>query len=77
MSLYERIRIPGTNTYITPGCRVKLGRFDTTLWIVSFGWVACDGNRPVCAWYLTDCRDIRIHRLLQLTDLDDIYLIES
>lgn len=72
-----RLEIPGTCMCLYPGARVKLGRFDSTVWIVSFGWIACDGNRPICAWYLTDAKNLKLQKLLQLTDLEDIYLIEN
>ena len=72
-----RIEIPGTNTFITPGCRVKLGKFETTTWLVSHGWYTWGGNRPFCGWYLTNLNDPIIIKPLQQTDLIDIYLIES
>ena len=33
---------------------LKLGRFETTLWTVAYGWYTWGGNRPVCGWYLID-----------------------
>ena len=71
------IEIPEFNITLTPGCRVKLGRFDVTTWILSYGWYAWGGNREVCGWYLTNINDVRDLKPLQKTDLDDIYLIET
>lgn len=71
------LEIPEFNISLTPGCRVKLGRFAVEIWIVAYGWYTWGGNRPVCGWYLMnmDCpKDIKP---LQKTDLDDIYLVEQ
>ena len=69
--------IPGTDNYIRPGCRIKLGRFETTLWAVSHGWYSWGGNRPVCGWYLTNLDNPTEVKPLQKPDLDDIYIIEN
>lgn len=72
----NRLEFPNCNRYLHPGDRVKLGRFETTVWEVGFGWYSWGGNRPVCGWFLTDvCQPAKV-KPLQLTDLDDIYMIE-
>ena len=71
-----RIPIPGTELFLTPGCRVKLGRFETEMWTVHMGWAAIDGNRPICCWYLVSLNDSKRIKTLQQPDLIDIYLIE-
>ncbi len=71
-----RLDIPELNTYITPGCKVKLGRFQTTLWTVCHGWYSWGGNREVCGWHLIQTDDPTNLKPLQRTDLDDMYLIE-
>lgn len=71
------IEIPEFNITLTPGCRVKLGRFDVTTWILSYGWYSWGGNREVCGWYLTNIKDVSDLKPLYRTDLDDIYLIET
>lgn len=62
---------------VYPGAKIRLGRFETTVWIVAFGWYAYGGNRPVCGWYLTDICDPGNVKPLQLTDFDDIILIQN
>jgi len=69
-----QLEVPGTNIYLTPGCTVKLGRFETATWLVQFGWYSFGGNRPVCGWYLTKDNGLTV-KPLQLPDLDDIYMI--
>ena len=71
-----KIQIPGTETYIVPGCRIKLNRFDSVSWKVSHGWYSWGGNRPMCGWYLTQTHNRSIIKPLQKTDLDDCYLVE-
>lgn len=72
-----RIETPECNKYIYPGDKVRLNRFQPTTWIVGYGWVECNGNRPICAWYLTNENDLGQIKLLSKPDLDDIYLIET
>lgn len=72
-----KLEVPGCNTCIRPGDRVKLGRFSTTTWLVSHGWFTWGGNRPFCGWHLTNLDNVNEVKPLQLTDLDDILLIES
>jgi hypothetical protein len=71
------LEIPEFNITLTPGCRVKLGRFDIITWILSYGWYSWGGNREVCGWYLTNIKDVSDLKPLYRTDLDDIYLIET
>lgn len=68
--------VPNLGLYLRPGSRVKLSRFDSTLWVLSHGWYTWGGNRPFCGWYLTNIDDPAVVKPLQATDLDDIYLIE-
>lgn len=77
MSDMFELKIPGNNIPLLPGCSVKLGRFESTVWVVSHGWYSWAGNRPVCGWYLTNKYDPSIVKPLQLTDLDDIYVVET
>lgn len=71
-----KIDIPNTTQCLRPGYRVKLGRFQSDVWRVSYGWYTWGGNRPVCGWYLINTEDSRTVKPLQLPDLDDIYLVE-
>lgn len=71
-----KIQIPGCNQFITPGCRVKLGRFETSTWVVLHDWYTWGGNRPVCGWHLFNLDNPSEIKPLQKTDLDDIYIIE-
>lgn len=72
-----KLPVPNTDICLTPGCRVKLGRFEIDRWIVNHGWYSWGGNRPVCGWYLISDEDPNIVKPLQLTDLDDIYIVEK
>lgn len=71
------LQIPNTEIYLVPGCLVKLGRFDNDRWYVKYGWYTWGGNRPVCGWYLEDKCNKDTIKPLQLTDLDDIYILEN
>lgn len=71
------IEIPGCEHKLTPGCKIKIGRFETVTWVVSYGWYTWGGNRPVCGWYLTDYYNPNTIKPLQLSDLADIYLLEN
>jgi len=70
------IQIPETDSVIRPGCKVKLGRFETDTWTVCHGWHQVNGNRPICGWHLIRVSDSEI-RSLQKVDLVDIYVIEN
>ena len=72
-----RIDVPSLCISIKPGNVVRLGRFDSTMWVVSHGWFTWGGNRPQCGWFLTDVSNPAVVKPLQLPDLDDIYLVES
>lgn len=63
--------------YIRPGNKVRLSRFDTECWQVGYGWIACNGNRPICAWYLVSESNPERTKLLSKPDLDDIYFIQQ
>lgn len=71
-----RLYVPQLNQNLVPGCRVKLGRFESTVWVVSYGWYSWAENRPVCGWYLQNNFDPSEIKPLQLPDLDDLYFIE-
>lgn len=75
--MYDQLKlaVPGTGEAITPGCKVKLGRFDHATWTVHHGWFDFAGNRAFCGWFLTDLESGQVKPLLKI-DLDDIYLIE-
>lgn len=77
MQLLE-LKIPDSNIKLKPGDRIKLGRFESTLWKVHHGWFSFGGNRPWCGWYLaTDMNGEHIEKPVQLTDLDDIYIVKK
>lgn len=69
--------IPEYKMVLSPGCKIKLSRFDTTTWVVSHGWFTWGGNRPFCGWYLTNIDDPTEVKPLQKSDLDDIYMIQN
>lgn len=73
---YPYIDVPNTDLRIQPGSKVRLGRFDSTVWVVSHGWYSWGNNRPVCGWFLTECGNPEVVKPLQRTDLDDIYFVE-
>lgn len=70
------LQIPGCNRCIHPENKIRLGRFDSTTWIVKFGWIACNGNRPICTWYLVNIENPAETKLLSKPDLDDIYFVQ-
>ena len=70
------LEIPETNLCLRPGYKVKLGRFQSEIWVVNYGWFSFGGNRPFCGWYLTKDNGLTV-KPLQLPDLDDIYMIET
>ena len=72
-----KLTIPEHHLTLYPGTRVRLSRFDSVVWVVSFGWYTWGGNRPVCGWYLTQFEEPDIVKPLQLPDLDDIYFVEK
>lgn len=72
-----KIEIPEFRITLRPGSKVKLGRFDTTVWILAHGWYSWGGNRAVCGWYLTNMTNPKDLKPLQKTDLDDIYLVQG
>lgn len=76
--LYSQISldIPGTCYRLYPNNIVKLGRFDTELWVVLFGWYSYGGNREVCGWYLLNKKDPSIIKPLSKPDLADIVIIQ-
>ena len=71
-----KLNVPDVGICLEDGCRVKLGRFETTQWVVHYGWYAWGGNREVCGWYLEKVGSSDDIKPLQKNDLYDIYLIE-
>lgn len=71
------LEIPEFRITLTEGCKIRLGRFSSTVWLVSHGWYSWGGNRPTCGWYLTNANDSSQVKPLQKPDLDDIYLVET
>ena len=71
-----KLDIPDSEKFIRPGNIIQIGRFNTDQWIVCYGWYSWASNRPVCGWYLKRIPDMFI-KPIQLTDLDDIYLIKQ
>lgn len=76
MSHCLKIDLPGENKCLTPGCRIRIGRFSTKIWLLQHGWFTFSGNRPICGWYLTNVDDPTEVRPLQQPDLIDIYFVE-
>lgn len=72
----NELEVPGTDMKLVPGCIVKLGRFESTRWIVGYGWFSYGGNRPFCGWFLTKEGSTQV-KPLQINDLSDIYMIEN
>lgn len=74
---YPYIHLPNDlNVRIERGSKVRLGRFRLDIWMVNHGWYSWGGNRQVCGWYLTNIDTSEV-KPLQLTDLDDIYIVEN
>lgn len=69
------MQMPDSGRKLYPGNKVKLGKFESDYWTVNYGWYTWGGNRPVCGWYLVREMD-KLTKPLQLTDLDDIYIIK-
>lgn len=65
------------NLLLRPGDVIRLGRFDNKQWLLGHGWFTFDGNRAICGWHLIDIDEQNNVRPLQLTDLDDIILVEG
>lgn len=72
-----KLNVPGTDIFITPGCKVKLGRFESEIWVCKHGWYSYAGNRQVCGWYMYSKDNPSKIKPISMTDLDDIYLIEN
>ena len=69
--------IPGTGDKLYPKSLVKLGKFETTLWLVMYGWFRYGGNREICGWYLINKENPSMIKPISNIDLDDIVLITS
>lgn len=70
------LEVPNANTTISPGNKIRLGRFSAQVWVVRFGWYSFGGNRSVCGWYLESESSDDIKPIFQI-DLDDIYIITT
>ena len=68
------LEVPNAGTTISPGYKIKIGRFSDKLWTVCFGWYSFGGNRAVCGWYL-ESEDAGEVKPIFRIDLDDIYII--
>lgn len=68
---------PDGSFVLRPTNQVRLSRFDSKVWVVEYGWYSWGNNRPVCGWYLRDKSDPKLIKPLQLSDLDDIYFVQS
>ena len=71
------IEIPDSDMILTPNCKIRIGRFSNTVWVLNHGWFSWGGNRPQCGWFISDLDNPSIIKPLYLTDLDDIYFIEN
>lgn len=74
-NLFELVS-PDSKIRLHPGNKIKLGRFKSDIWEVRYGWYSWGGNRPVCGWYLLQSDDPSEVKPLQLTDLDDIIILQ-
>lgn len=73
--MYE-LKSPNSKLTVRPGNIVKLNRFADEAWIVNLGWFSYLGNRPMNGWYLVSATNKDKIKPLNLSDLDDIYIIE-
>lgn len=71
-----KLVLPGCPLELRPGNRIRIGRFSLDVWSVGYGWYSWGGNRKVCGWYLTNCKDLTI-KPLQDIDLCDAYFVET
>lgn len=71
------IEIPGSDTKLYPGYKIKLNRFDSDIWTVHYGWYDFSGNRPIMGWYLTNDSDSNSVKPIQKIDLYDIYVVDT
>lgn len=69
------LQVPKLGLTLYPGAIIKLNRFQTETWRLCHGWYEYGENRAVCGWYLLGDSPEHHIRPLQLTDLDDIYLV--
>lgn len=72
----QSLEIPNTDKKLVVGNKVKLGRFQSKIWEVCYGWYSWAYNRPVCGWYLVNSKDPSDLKPLQLTDFDDIIFVQ-
>lgn len=72
-----QLHVPNSDIWLHPGHRIRIGRFSSITWVVSYGWYTWGGNRPVCGWYLVNVDKVSELKPLQLPDLEDVYMIEQ
>lgn len=70
------VEIPETGQILCPGTRIKLHRFETTVWLVQYGWYSYGGNREMLGWFLVNINDPANIKPLFRTDLYDCYAID-
>ena len=71
------LEIPDKCMKIFEGSKVRLGRFETQVWVLHHGWYTCNGNRPHCGWYFVNLDNPSMIKPVSLPDLYDIYLVEK
>ena len=71
------IEIPDTEMVLTPGCKIRIGRFSTEMWVLHHGWYAWGGNRPQCGWFMSNLDNPVLIKPLYKTDLSEIYFVET
>lgn len=77
-SCFLYLEIPNSRRdKLYPRSVVQIARFNTTRFVVMYGWYTWGGNRPVCGWYLQKEDNPCEIKPLQLTDLYDIYILEA
>ena len=70
------LQAPGSKICVRPGNIIKLNRFDDEQWIVNLGWFSYAGNKPMNGWYLTSLTRKDRVKPLNMSDLDDIYVVD-
>ena len=70
------LKVPNLQISLHPGDVVKLHRFSNERWKVNCGWFSYGGNKPMNGWYLASLKQANRIKPLNLSDLDDIYLVD-
>lgn len=71
------LSIPNTSIVLSEGAVIRLRRFDSETWRVLYGWYTWGGNRPTLGWYLVSERNPQRTKPVQLSDMYDIYVVDS